>query len=167
MTSLVLTVIGPDRVGLVGTLSAIVAEHGANWVESSMASLSGTFAGILRVDVESSRAAALTAALRSMEGFDATVREADNAPEPSANVALEVVGTDHPGIVRAISATLAEFGVNVVEFESEQVAAPMSGEPLFKARARLNAPSALGVDALRRSLEELANDLMVEVTLIA
>ena len=39
--SLVLTIIGPDRTGLVEAVAAAVADHGANWLESSMARLAG------------------------------------------------------------------------------------------------------------------------------
>ena len=47
--SLVLTVIGPDRPGLVEALSQSIASHDGNWLESRMAKLSGQFAGIVRV----------------------------------------------------------------------------------------------------------------------
>ena len=44
-TSLVFTVIGPDRPGLVGHLAATVADHDGSWLESRMAVLAGQFAG--------------------------------------------------------------------------------------------------------------------------
>ena len=44
-----LTVIGPDRPGLVEAIAAVIARHGANWEESRMAQLGGQFAGMLRV----------------------------------------------------------------------------------------------------------------------
>jgi glycine cleavage system regulatory protein len=46
--SLVLTVIGDDRPGLVERLSAAIGKHGGNWLQSSMSHLSGKFAGIVR-----------------------------------------------------------------------------------------------------------------------
>ncbi|NIM63004.1 MAG: glycine cleavage system protein R, partial [Acidobacteria bacterium] len=49
--SLVLTVNGPDRPGLVEALSQTVAKHQGSWLESRMARLAGHFAGILRVSV--------------------------------------------------------------------------------------------------------------------
>ena len=47
--SLVLTVIGDDRPGLVGQLSAAISKHNGNWLESSMSHLAGKFAGIVCV----------------------------------------------------------------------------------------------------------------------
>jgi glycine cleavage system regulatory protein len=54
-TFLVLTVIGDDRPGLVGELSAAIAAHQGNWLESSMSHLAGKFAGIVRVACPSHR----------------------------------------------------------------------------------------------------------------
>ena len=53
---------------------------------------------------------------------------------------LEIVGQDRPGIVREISHALASFGINVEELQTECASAAMSGETLFKARARLSLP---------------------------
>ena len=49
MNSLVLTLIGPDRPGLVERVSDVVASHGGNWLESRMAHLAGQFAGKLDI----------------------------------------------------------------------------------------------------------------------
>ena len=51
MPTLVLTLIGPDRAGLVEAVAAVVADHGGNWLESRMSRLAGQFAGILEVEV--------------------------------------------------------------------------------------------------------------------
>jgi len=49
--SLVLTLIGPDRPGLVDALAEVVENNGGNWVESRMAHLAGKFAGVLRINI--------------------------------------------------------------------------------------------------------------------
>jgi len=51
--SLVMTIIGRDRPGLVDSVATRVAEHGGNWLESRMSRLGGHFAGILRVEIPS------------------------------------------------------------------------------------------------------------------
>ena len=48
---LVMTIIGPDRTGLVESVARVVAEHGGNWLESRMCRLGGEFAGILRIEL--------------------------------------------------------------------------------------------------------------------
>ena len=75
-----------------------------------------------------------------------------------------MTGADRAGIIRDVSRVLAERGVNVEELESEVSSAPMSGEPLFTARARLRVPPGLALADLRGSLEALAGELMVDLS---
>jgi len=164
---LVMTIIGKDRTGLVESVAHLVAEHGGNWLESRMCRLGGEFAGILRVDVPEDRRAALEQALATLSDLAVVVR-ADESVPPAAErqlASLEVVGPDRPGIVREISRSLAANGVNVEELVTECISAPMSGEPLFQARAKLLLPAGVTVSALRQSLEQAVTGLAMEVTL--
>lgn len=171
MPDLVLTLIGPDRPGIVEAIAEPIARHGGNWLESRMAHLAGKFAGILRIDVPAGREASLTSALRGLEasGLKLTI-EAGPAPaaeEGARAFLLDLVGLDRPGIVREISHALAERGVNIEELTTDRTTAPMSGELLFRSRARVSVPPRTDPEALRRRLEQLAGDLMVQVTLAA
>jgi len=166
--SLVLTVIGPDRPGLVEALSQTIASHGASWLESRMAHLAGHFAGLLRVAVAEERATELAEALRGLDtrGMRVLVETAGAETDAaSPRVRLELVGLDRPGIVREISHVLAQRDVNVEELETRTSSAPMSGETLFHASAWLRVPSASLTDELRATLEKLADELMVDLTL--
>jgi glycine cleavage system regulatory protein len=169
MVSLVLTVMGPDRPGLIESLAQSVANHDGNWLESRMAKMSGQFAGILRVRVPQNQAAGLTDELRSLspEGLHVVVAstDADSASDGSRNLHLELVGSDRPGIIREISRALASRGINVDELSTSIESAPMSGEMLFHATADLRGPPGLDLDELRASLESLASELMVDVSL--
>lgn len=166
---LVMTIIGADRPGLVDLVAGAVAQHGGNWLESRMCHLGQQFAGILRVHVPADQEAALTRALTALasQGLQVTVA-ADREAEGDAagrSIEIELVGQDRPGIVRQISRALAAHGVNVEELDTECSSAPMSGEPLFKAHARLRVPAACDLVTLRLELERIAADLMVDVTL--
>jgi len=167
--SLVMTVIGQDRPGLVESVAALVAEHGGNWLESRMSRLGGQFAGILRVEVPSEKHAPLVSALKALEARGLTVVvHPDRSPSlpPTARWStLEIVGQDRPGIVRQISHALASFGVNVEELETECASAAMSGETLFKAHARLSIPESCDKTQIRQTLEKIAEDLIVEISL--
>ena len=163
---LVMTVIGKDRPGLVETVARLVAAHGGNWLESRMCRLGGEFAGILRVQLAQDQQAALEAALRDLaqQGLTVSVqvdRGADAAPLQRL-ARLEIVGQDRPGIVQQISAALAVHGVNVEEFSSSCSSAPMSGEMLFHANITMQIPATCELADLRREVEKLANDLMVD-----
>ncbi len=168
MESLVVTVIGKDRPGLVESVSAVVEEHGGSWVESRMSRLAGEFAGILRVSVPAAQADALAGALEALraDGLRVVVeRGFEETAEEGHLIVLELIGSDRPGIVHKISEALAARGVNVDELNTECEGAPWSGDTLFKAMARLRAPEGLDLDQLRESLEAIAADLMVDISI--
>ncbi len=168
MESLVVTVIGKDRPGLVESVSAVVEEHGGSWVESRMSRLAGEFAGILRVSVPAAQADALSGALETLRAGGLRVlveRGFEETAEEGHLIVLELVGSDRPGIVHKISEALAARGVNVDELNTECEGAPWSGGTLFKAMARLRAPKGLDLDQLRESLEAIAADLMVDISI--
>ncbi|MFZ1865756.1 MAG: ACT domain-containing protein [Polyangiales bacterium] len=167
MESLVVTVIGKDRPGLVESVSAVVEEHGGSWVESRMSRLAGQFAGILRASVPAENADALFEALEGLRSGGLRVvieRGFDEAPNEGHLILLDLVGGDRPGIVHKISEALAARGVNVDELQTECDGAPWSGDTLFRAKARLRVPQTLRLDDLRKSLEAIAGDLMVDIT---
>lgn len=171
MPDLVLTLLGPDRPGIVEAIAEPIARHGGNWLESRMAHLAGKFAGILRIEVPAGHEAALVAALRGLEaaGLKLTIDAGPSAAGlPGARpFVLDLVGLDRPGIVREISRALAEHGVNIEELTTDRTTAPMSGELLFRSRARVSVPAGADPGRLRERLEQLAGDLMVQVTLAA
>jgi glycine cleavage system regulatory protein len=171
-TSLVLTVLGQDRPGLVEAIAQVVAEHGGNWIESRMAHLAGHFAGLLRVEVAADKAESLAAALRSLThaGLELVVHPDESAPqEPSDQplLHLDLMGQDRPGIVREITRVLARLGVNVEELTTECAAAAETGQPIFRAEADLRLPPGVSEAALRDGLEAVAADLMVDISLKA
>jgi glycine cleavage system regulatory protein len=168
MSDLVLVLIGPDRPGLVEAVAERVAGHGGNWLESRMARLAGQFTGLLRVEVPADKVPALEAALRELgsQGIQVLVHGGSEPAQSRQSMGLEVVGHDHPGIVRDIARVLARHGANIEELVTDREPAPQVGGLLFKARARLHVPAAVGADRLRQDLETIANDLMVELTLL-
>ena len=65
--SLILTIVGPDRPGLVNLISDRVTAHGGNWLESRMANLAGQFAGIVHLHVPQASIEALIVAFQELE----------------------------------------------------------------------------------------------------
>jgi glycine cleavage system regulatory protein len=168
MADLVLTLIGRDRPGLVEAVAQRVSASGGNWLESRMAHLAGHFTGLLHVEVADDRVRALEAALADLEsvGLHVVVHGGDaRAAERPRTMRLEATGQDHPGIVRDISQVLVRHRVNIAELTTDRLSAPMAGGPLFVARARLEVPAGLDTERLRRDLETIAHDLMVDLAL--
>jgi glycine cleavage system regulatory protein len=167
--SLIMTIIGPDRPGLVESVAAVVAAHEGNWLESRMSRLAGQFAGICRVMVHEQNSAALQEALHGLTstGLNVTV-EVDGGEVTAAEgrlVQLELIGHDRPGIVRQISESIASRGVNVEELTTECSSAPMTGETLFRAVATLRLGSEVDLDQLKTDLESIGQDLAVDVSI--
>lgn len=167
MTDLVLTLIAPDRPGLVDLIADQVASHGGNWLESRMARLAGQFAGILRVEVPAEKADALRSALErlSERGMKVTLAAPLAAPAGGPPMQLELMGLDRPGIVREIAHALAERGVNIDELQTDRLPAAMSGEMVFRSRARIQLPPGADAAELRGRLERIAADLSVQIEL--
>jgi glycine cleavage system regulatory protein len=164
MASLILTVVGPDRPGLVRALSEAVAASGGNWLESRMARLAGQFAGIVLVEAPE----ALLDDLRGLESQGLRIVAQSGAAGAAVATAeprlvLEVVGNDRPGIVRDIARILADSGVNIEELTTGVASGSFSGEALFRVTALVRAPDATAVEVVRAGLETLGNELMVDV----
>jgi glycine cleavage system regulatory protein len=133
-----------------------------------MCRLGGEFAGILRIELPVEKRQMLLDALQALQGrgLALVVRpdEAAASATQGRQAKLEIVGHDRPGIVRQITHALARASVNVEEFSSECVSAPMSGETLFKAAARLQLPERCDLAALKTDLEKIADDLLVDIS---
>jgi glycine cleavage system regulatory protein len=172
LATLVMTVIGADRPGLVQMVAARVADNAGNWLESRMCRLGGQFAGILRIEVAQEKRDALVNALRTLEvdGLRIIIHAEGTAAVSGAAAGslatVELVGNDRPGILRSVSGVFAAHGVNVEELASERVNAPMDGGVLFQARATVFVPANVKLAAVRADLEKLAADLMVDLKLL-
>lgn len=166
-TSLVLTFIGPDRPGLVNAISEKIAAGGGSWLESRLARLAGQFAGIVLVRVPANAASGLTAALSELQadGLSVTVTEGFEAAPAQEYEALtlEVLGHDRPGIIRDVTQTLRKLGVNIEELSSTIESAPFAGEEMFRAVLKVNVPAHVAVEDVSRSLEQLADEIMVDL----
>jgi glycine cleavage system regulatory protein len=164
--SLVMTIIGPDRPGLVEALSDIITNHGGSWLESRMAQLAGHFTGVLRIECPENQAAALLTALRggAVTGLEVNVfEEAPTDPSVSRILTFDVVGNDRPGIIKQLSTAIVQCGGNVEELESNLESAPMSGHSVFHATGTVRVESAFQDSDLIKGLENLGDDLSVSV----
>jgi len=166
-TSLVLTFIGHDRPGIVNAISERIAAANGSWLESRLARLAGEFAGIVRIRVAEAELAGLTASLHGLEemGLQITLARGSAAPAPGAQMLeLTLVGQDRPGIVRDVTQALSALGANIEALSSFIESAPFTGETMFRASARLSLPAGLGEAQIRKSLERLADEIMVDLS---
>jgi methionyl-tRNA formyltransferase len=164
--SLVVTAIGADRPGLVRQLSERAQGFGANWAGSRMANIAGQFAGMVHFEVPAANADALAAALQGLEsaGLRIVIAKTALPPAPAGRrmVTLELEGPDRPGIVRDLSRSLADRGVSIEELHTEIVDGTDAGHN-FRVKALLAVPAALANDELKRGLDALASEMVIDL----
>jgi glycine cleavage system transcriptional repressor len=159
VNELAITVIGPDRAGIIADVSGALAGVGANLSDSTMTRLRGHFAmtlictGPAAEDVEK--------ALEPLSDLLATVRavepevDADASGEPYL---LSVHGADRLGIVAAVTRVVAAAGANITDLTTR-----LTG-PLYVLIAEVDVPAG-SADELAARLAATAEELGVEVTL--
>ena len=167
-TSIVLTILADDHPGIIQTVSSVLHKHGGSWTQSSMSSLAGQFAGILLASVPDENTEACQQELHSLESdglrIISHISKQSPATEETNIYVLDLVGNDRHGIVHEITTVLSNHKVNVQDLETLVESASMGGGELFRARAELVVPVSTDIGALENELEDLANDLMVDIT---
>jgi len=122
---LAVTAIGSDRPGIVAAVTGALLGLGGNVKDSQMSILGGHFAVMLLVEVPSGtkrehvvERLGEVAQEHELEAISVAEVGAGASTSPPSHV-LSVYGADHPGIVHAVSSTLAEVGVNITDLETK------------------------------------------------
>lgn len=166
MSLLAVTVVGPDRPGIIAEVTAAVAGLGGNLEDSTMTILRGHLAMVLLVSTEADPAA-VQAGLAPLEGdgsLHVTVRAVPQGPGPGpagASHLLSVHGADRPGIVSAVTAVVAQAGGNITDLSTR-----LSGG-LYVLLAEVELQPGTDVPALGSALAGVSDRLGVEASLRA
>lgn len=145
-TDVVLTLTGPDRVGIVEEVTGVLLELGGNVGTSSMARLGGEFAILMMVSIPAEKTADLDSAFERLvkQGYKVTTGETASPAAESRSgwlsYRVDVRGADHEGIVHGIARGLSLWGINIESMETGTTRAPMSGTRLFSMTARVAVP---------------------------
>ncbi|BCO17928.1 glycine cleavage system protein R [Alteromonas sp. McT4-15] len=165
MQSLVISIMGKDKPGLVDSLAKCVYKHQGNWQGSSFAHMAGMFTGFVEVHVSEDEKQNLIDALDSIKDLSVqSVAVATSGETNSTKLTVDVMGNDKTGIVQELTSVLNQFNLNIVTFSSHCESAPNWGSLIFKAKAEIAVPADFDDDALQDALEALANDLVVDIT---
>ncbi|PKG86016.1 amino acid-binding protein [Colwellia sp. 75C3] len=164
MNHLVISCIGPDQTGLVDTLSKIISKHQGNWQVSSLHHLSGFFAGVIEVAVASEKSESLISELKAISGLSCQIEMAEpNLPDVVSNLVLEITANDRAGIVQEVSSVIHHQSGNLIKLVSSKNSAAHTGQDIFKAKVQI-AIDDKSVDDLISALEQIADDLMVDIS---
>lgn len=164
MATYAITVVGEDRPGIIASVTEALAELGANLEDSSMTLLRGHFAMTLVTAVDASLDA-LRERLTFLENNDLSVSiravGGENLPSDSATHVVRVHGGDRPGIVSAVTSTIAAHHGNVVDLTTRLVGG------LYIVVAEIFLPADAHSDDLAQALGATGSDLGVDVRIEA
>ncbi|ROT28053.1 glycine cleavage system protein R [Micromonospora sp. HM5-17] len=162
MNELAITVIGPDRPGIVADVAEALARVGANLTDSTMTRLRGHFAmTLICAGPSADQAEAALAPVVADGPLVATVRQVGaeavrtSVGEPYL---MAVHGADRLGIVAALTRVLAEAGGNITDLSTR-----LTGQ-LYVLLAEVELPPG-AADGLAERLSAVAASLDVEVSL--
>ncbi len=165
MHAMVLSIIGKDKPGLVDDVAKAVAKAQGNWLKSSFCHLSGHFAGFVEIMLPQAQQNTLIKDCHALSDLQITLMPA-NTPEQKTASALHisVTGNDRQGIVSDVTGALRQFDVNIVELATQCKSAPNWGSPMFSAKLKIEIPLTLEADLLKEAVENIADDLMVDIS---
>lgn len=171
-SSVVFTLTGTDRVGIVEDVTRVLLELGGNVGPSRMARLGGEFAMLMLVDVPADPTAVEAAfAHLAEDGYRVSVTPATHGGGPAregwAAYTVEVTGADHEGIVHEIAALLARAGITIESVETGTTEAPVTGTPLFHMRAEVLVPPHILEDMWLEDLDVAARRMGVDIEVTA
>lgn len=164
MKHIIISFISQDKPGIVDQLSTVVKNHHGNWQTSSLHRLSGLFAGIVEITASEENYENLISALQGLSQFNLQIQVAQsNEKSTLEKVVLELTANDRAGIVNQISSVIHQHQGNLIKLVSKQSSAPHSGQLMFNAKVHVEI-TAQNIDNMIEALENIADDLMVDIT---
>ena len=165
----VLTLTGPDRIGIVEEVTGLVLDRGGNVETSRMARLGGEFAVLMLVSMPEEKFSRLDEALGTLttQGYKVTTTRAERFYAEShpgwLPYRIEVHGADHEGIIHQVAHYLSGRGISIESVESESAPAPTSGTPLFAMTAQVVVPPGHAGTGWEAGLEALGGRLNLDI----
>lgn len=172
-TTIVLTLTGPDRVGLVEVVTKHLLDCSGNVETSRMTRLGGAFAILMLATVPAEQLDHLPEAFESLiaQGYKLTFSQTEQplaAQYPSwLPYQIEVRGADQEGIIHHVAQTLAQRGINIESMDTGTSAAAMSGDPLFSMTALVLAPPSVAGQDWQAALDQVEREMNVDIVVSA
>lgn len=168
-SNLVVTLTGPDKIGLVERVSKMVVECHGNIASSRMAHLGGKFAMLMYITISSQNLENLTQKLDELteEGYKLTSSVTWQGDQEKyagwMPYQIEVAGADHEGIIHHITRYFADNGFNIENMDTNMVKAPVSGIPLFQMSAVVLLPPEKLARSWQKDLTAVADEQNVDI----
>ncbi len=168
-TTIVFTLTGTDRVGIVDEVTRLLLESGGNIETSRMARLGGEFAILVLLSLPTERLDALEKAIPHLiaEGYRITTTRTEQRQTEPRNgwlpFQVDLRGADHEGIIHEIAHTLSGCGITIESMDTGTARAPINGMPLFMMSAAVIVPPGLPGRDWEEELNDAGERLGVEI----
>ncbi len=167
--NIVFTLTGSDRIGIVEAVTKLLLEHGGNVETSRMVRLGGEFAMLVLVSMPAEEVESLEKVVDSLaaQGYKVTSSQTEQSYADKfpgwLPYQIEVLGTDHEGIIHQVALYLSQCGINIESLDTGISHAPMSGTPLFNMKAQVMVPPNLSGKDWMPGLDEIGHQQNVDI----
>jgi glycine cleavage system transcriptional repressor len=169
----IMTAFGKDRAGIVADVTRLLFENECNLEDTTMSMLADEFTlSLLFSSSKEGIEEQLTKECRRLEldkGISAFIRPLlpmqSQEQKSYKTCILHIEGLDQAGIVYKTSQFLADRQLSIIELESAASATPESGATIYSMTIHIQVPEGLLFDQLEEELSEVADDLMVDISM--
>ena len=164
--NIILSLIGPDKPGIVSNISKIVKNHSGNIDKSRMIRLGDFFTIMVLITIDKNNILELEKEFNNHSNYKISIYELNSKQIENIDdiYTIHLNGVDNEGLVYKITTELAKLNINIEELETNRENAPMSGLALFLLTARITHPN-LDYDILKQKMAELESNLDVNIIL--
>ena len=163
-TGIILSVIGPDKSGIVSEISKIVKNYSGNIEKSRMIRLGDFFTIMVLISINKNNIENMNKELDNYSNYQISIHELkNNLNDINEDIhTIHLNGIDNEGLVYQITNELAELDINIEELKTNTENAPMSGLTLFSLTAKISHPE-LNYNTLKTKMDVLASELDVNI----
>ena len=167
-TNIILSVIGPDKSGIVSDISKIIKNNLGNIEKSRMVRLGDFFTIMVLITINEDNIESLSKEFNNYSDYQISIHKLkdslDNNDLDNNIHTIHLNGLDNEGLVYKMTTELAKLDINIEELETNITNAPMSGLSLFSLEAKISHPQ-LNYDILKEKMDALASKLDVNIIL--
>lgn len=161
--TLLVSVLGEDRPGLLSEIARIVLDCGCTITDGRMSVLSGECSLVLSVNGNWNTLAKLETQLKKMEQSQNLLIASKRSQERQTQEAglpysVEVVAPDQPGIVYRLTGFFASRNINIEEMISRGYSAPHTGAPMAIINMVIALPNSTHIALLRDEFMDLCDE---------
>ena len=163
-SDVILSIIGPDKPGIVSDISEIIKKYSGNIEKSRMIRLGDFFTIMMLININAKNTENLQSEFNNYSNYQISIHKSKNKIDTSDECfhTVHLNGIDNEGIVYEITNQLSELDINIEELKTNVSNAPMSGLTLFSLTAKINHPK-LNYKILKMKMDELATKLDVNI----